>query len=198
MLAKGLRSITSFMKLITDRWRSINFSRFTHAYLPAYRTASRHIDGDFTAVLPTCLGTSKLLDSAIMALSATYIGQAYQDTSLRMYSLRKYIDAIKSVRTELVRMDAREDILYVTAILQTYETFTPSRDGLMGWAAHVRGCKAMLSEGICFQKFNLSDDNMYRYMQMVFVRAFTLDTPLLLFSGRLCHTNTSQAWTRNY
>jgi hypothetical protein len=66
------------------------------------------------------LGTSKLLDSAIMALSATY------NTSLSVYSLQRYVDAVKSVRTQLARMDAREDILYVTAILQTYEVIIDS------------------------------------------------------------------------
>jgi hypothetical protein len=72
------------------------------------------------------LGTSKLLDSAVMALSATYIGQTYHDTSLFIRSLQKYVDAVKSSRTQLARMDAREDIPYVTTILQTYEVIIDS------------------------------------------------------------------------
>lgn len=95
-----------------------------HAYLPSSRSANGRIDGDFTTALPTRLGSSALLDSTAMALSATYIGQAYQDLGLRTYSLQKYVEAVKAIRTQLARLVSREDVLYVTAILQTYEVGT--------------------------------------------------------------------------
>ena len=69
------------------------------------------------------LGSSALLDSAVMALSATYIGQAYRDLGLRTYSLQKYVEAVKGIRAQLAQLVSREDVLYVTAILQTYEVW---------------------------------------------------------------------------
>ena len=94
---------------------------FLNAYLPSVTTPYRRLGGDFTGALPFRLGDSPMLDYAITALCAVYVGSSWQDNMLQQEGVGSYAKAVQCLRNCIKRPTTSRDMLYVTAALQTYE-----------------------------------------------------------------------------
>lgn len=102
-------------------------SVFLDAYLPSVSNPHQRIGGDFTGALPFRLGDSPMLDYAITALCAVYVGSSWQDRMLYREGVESYARAVQCLRGCIERSTTTQDMLYVTAALQTYEvSFAPT------------------------------------------------------------------------
>lgn len=96
-------------------------SVFLDAYLPSVSRPHQRIGGDFTGALPCRLGDSPMLDYSITALCAVYVGSSRQDKMLYRGGVESYARAVQCLRGCIERSTTTQDMLYVTAALQTYE-----------------------------------------------------------------------------
>lgn len=123
MSISGQRSKSPLPQCIdyTPALRCQLVSVFLDAYLPSVSNPHQRVGGDFTGALPFRLGDSPMLDYAITALCAVYVGSSWQDRMLYREGVESYARAVQCLRGCIERSTTTQDMLYVTAALQTYE-----------------------------------------------------------------------------
>ncbi|KAF2193218.1 hypothetical protein K469DRAFT_286385 [Zopfia rhizophila CBS 207.26] len=104
--------------------------------------------GCWRALLPLWIGKSQILDTAIGALAACFVGSQHQDESLVALSRSMYLDALRMVQKELAEPNAtrRNDLLAATLVMSSTEMFM-SNGGGASQLTHIDGGTKLLSEG---------------------------------------------------
>jgi len=96
--------------------------------------------------IPSWVGCSKVLDTAIAALATAFIGCRRRDTQLIHSSTASYATALRLLRDAVARPDAndRDDLIATALIMATIELFMPAEAGA-GWQSHFEGCCMLLN-----------------------------------------------------
>ncbi|KAJ4289158.1 hypothetical protein N0V90_011500 [Kalmusia sp. IMI 367209] len=108
--------------------------------------------GGWRLLLPSWVGQSAILDTAIGALAASFIGTQYQDANLLNQAGGIYLNALQMVQKALPELDAteRKYLLATTLVMSSTELFM-SNGGGTSQLTHIEGATRLL---------NLSMENM--------------------------------------
>ena len=96
--------------------------------------------------IPSWVGCSKVLDTAIAALTTAFIGCRRRDTQLIHSSTASYTTALRLLRDAVARPDAndRDDLIATALVMSMIELFIPAEGGA-GWQLHAEGCRMLLN-----------------------------------------------------
>ncbi|KAF2109848.1 hypothetical protein BDV96DRAFT_668810 [Lophiotrema nucula] len=101
--------------------------------------------GGWRALLPSWVGKSPVLDTAIGAMTACFVGTQYQDDSLLDQSNTMYLNALQMVQQALPEPNSaqRTDLLATTLVLSSTEMFM-SNGGGASQLTHIEGATRLL------------------------------------------------------
>ena len=96
--------------------------------------------------IPSWVGCSKVLDTAIAALTTAFIGCRRRDMQLIHSSTASYTTALRLLRDAVARPDAndRDDLIATALVMAMIELFIPAEGGA-GWQSHAEGCRMLLN-----------------------------------------------------
>lgn len=102
--------------------------------------------GGWRLLLPSWLGQSAILDTAIEAMVASFIGTQYQDVDLSSHGGTKYLNALQMVQKALPHLGAseRKHLLATTLVMSSTELFM-SNGGGPSQLTHVEGATRLLN-----------------------------------------------------
>lgn len=102
--------------------------------------------GGWRLLLPLWVGQSSILDTAIEAMAASFIGTQYQDVDLSNHGGKKYLSALQMVQKALPDLDAseRKHLLATTLVMSSTELFM-SNGGGPSQLTHVEGATRLMN-----------------------------------------------------
>ncbi|PSN70601.1 hypothetical protein BS50DRAFT_264546 [Corynespora cassiicola Philippines] len=105
--------------------------------------------GGWRYLLPYWLGQSPILDTAIGALAASFIGSQYQDERLIDHARNMYLHALQMVQKALPEPNStqRKDLLATTLVMSSTELFMFNEGGT-GQVAHIEGATKLLNASL--------------------------------------------------
>jgi hypothetical protein len=127
---------------------------FLDIYLRRYGPGKTPVDpltagnecGGWRLLLPSWLGQSVILDTAIGGMAASFIGSQYQDVGLSNHGGSMYLNAIQMVQKALPELGAseRKQLLATTLVMSSTEQFM-SNGGGSSQLTHIEGATRLLN-----------------------------------------------------
>ncbi len=104
------------------------------------------LPGSWQGQIPSWVGCSKVLDTAIATLATAFIGWRRRDTQLIHSSIASYTTALRLLRDAVARPDVndRDDLIATVLVMIMIELCLPAEDGT-GRRSHVEGCRMLLN-----------------------------------------------------
>jgi hypothetical protein len=123
--------------------------------------------GGWRSLLPQWVGQSPILDIAIGALAASFIGAQYQDSNLINQARDMYLNALQRVQKVLPEHNSaeRSDLLATTLVMSSIELFM-SNGGSASQLTHIEGATRLL--GCAFETSNFEELHLYILNQGLF------------------------------
>lgn len=127
---------------------------FLDIYLRRYGPGKTPVDpltpgnecGGWRLLLPSWLGQSAILDTAIGGMAASFIGSQYQDVALSNHGGSMYLNALQMVQQALPDLGAseRRHLLATTLVMSSTELFM-SNGGGPSQLTHIEGATRLLN-----------------------------------------------------
>ena len=113
---------------------------------PRQNMTNIKLPGSWRGQIPSWVGCSKVLDTAIAALATAFIGCRRRDKQLIHSSTASYTTALRLLRDAVARPDAngRDDLIATALVMTMIELYIPAEGGA-GWKSHVEGCYMLLN-----------------------------------------------------
>jgi hypothetical protein len=123
--------------------------------------------GGWRSLLPQWVGQSPILDIAIGALAASFVGAQYQDSNLVNQARDMYLNALQMVQKVLPEHKSaeRSDLLATTLVMSSIELFM-SNGGSASQLTHIEGATRLL--GCAFETPNFEELHLYILNQGLF------------------------------
>lgn len=123
--------------------------------------------GGWRSLLPQWVGQSPILDIAIGALAASFVGAQYQDSNLINQARDMYLNALQMVQKVLPELNSaeRSDILATTLVMSSIELFM-SNGGSASQLTHIEGATKLL--GCAFETSTFEELHLYILNQGLF------------------------------
>ncbi|KAF2245661.1 hypothetical protein BU26DRAFT_508284 [Trematosphaeria pertusa] len=123
--------------------------------------------GGWRSLLPYWLGQSPILDTAIGALAASFVGTQYEDESLIDQGRNMYLNALQMVQHALPEPDSsdRKDLLATTLVMSSTELFL-SNGGGPSQLTHIEGATRLLHGA--FKSMDFEEIHVYILNQGLF------------------------------
>ncbi|KAF2870796.1 hypothetical protein BDV95DRAFT_68581 [Massariosphaeria phaeospora] len=101
--------------------------------------------GGWRSLLPSWVGQSPILDTAISALATCFVGTQYQQDRLMDYGRNMYLNALQMLQQALAASDSgnRRDLTATTLVMSSTELFM-SNGGGPSQGAHIEGATRLL------------------------------------------------------
>lgn len=141
---------------------------FLDLYLRRYGPGKTPVDpftpgnecGGWRVLLPSWLGQSVILDTAIGGMAASFIGAQYQDAGLSNHGANMYLNALQMAQKALPELDAseRKHLLATTLVMSSTELFM-SNGGGSSQLTHIEGATRLLN--LSLHSTNLEELHVY-------------------------------------
>lgn len=123
--------------------------------------------GGWRLLLPSWLGQSVILDTAIGGMAASFIGAQYQDVGLSNHGGNMYLNALQMVQKALPELGAseRKHLLATTLVMSSTELFM-SNGGGSSQLTHIEGATRLLN--LSLDSMDLEELHVYILNQGLF------------------------------
>ncbi|KAK7180953.1 hypothetical protein DPSP01_005001 [Paraphaeosphaeria sporulosa] len=148
---------------------------FLDLYLRRYGPGKTVVDpltagnecGGWRLLLPSWLGRSEILDTAIGGMVASFIGAQYQDVALSNHGGNMYLNALQMVQKALPELGAseRKHLLATTLVMSSTELFM-SNGGGSSQLTHIEGATRLLN--LSLDSMDLEELHIYIVNQGLF------------------------------
>ncbi|KAF1976521.1 hypothetical protein BU23DRAFT_28759 [Bimuria novae-zelandiae CBS 107.79] len=137
---------------LVDLFLDIYLRRYGPSKTPRDPLTAGNECGGWRGLLPSWLGQSVILDTAIEGMTASFIGTQYQDVRLSNHGGKMYLNALQMAQKALPKLDAseRKYLLATTLVMSSTELFLSNGAG-SSQLTHIEGSTRLL---------NLSHDNL--------------------------------------
>ncbi|KAL5439887.1 hypothetical protein PMIN06_009827 [Paraphaeosphaeria minitans] len=142
---------------------------FLDLYLKRYGPGKTLVDpltagnecGGWRILLPSWLGQSVILDTAIGGMAASFIGAQYQDVALSNHGGNMYLNALQMVQKALPELNVseRKHLLAATLVMSSTELFM-SNGGGSSQFTHIEGATRLLN----FSSDSMDLDELHVYI----------------------------------
>jgi hypothetical protein len=145
---------------ISSLFLDLYYRRFTPTMLSSNALRPGMECGGWRSLLMQRIGESQILDTAIGAMSACFVGAQYQDEGLMAQGNNMYLNALQMVQQALSEPDSaqRRDLLATTLVMSSIEIFM-SNGGGASQLTHIDGATRLLR--LVFEHQNFEELHMY-------------------------------------
>ena len=153
--------------VIVDTFLDLYYRRFGPENASAEPLTAGNEVGGWRILLPRWIGQSVILDQAIGALAAAFVGAQYQDVSLIDEARNMYLRALQMVQKVLPLPESttRKDLLATTLVMSSTELFL-SNGGSSSQIAHIEGGTRLVDNA--FQTMDFEELHIYILNQGLF------------------------------
>ncbi|KAF2658208.1 hypothetical protein K491DRAFT_289968 [Lophiostoma macrostomum CBS 122681] len=185
---------------IVELFLDLYYRRFSPDGLSAEPLQPGSECGGWRALLPHWIGKSPILDTAIRALAASFVGSQYQDQSLVDQGRNMYLNALHMVQQVLLEPESaqRTDLLATTLVMSSTEVFM-SNGGGASQITHIDGATRLLHsvfDNQTFEDFHVYVLNQGLFDRISTRRRYTFSSPS--YRPRIRHLYSMTASYRNH